>query len=154
MICRLVIIIIIIISSPNDFTAHFLITTTCIIIAFLHQLWRPYTDENLNLFDGAILHLAISVSFLPLIELFDNFDLNLATGTIYISVLSPVMCLITMKLWIHKNNISTMIVYCSALKCKHSRSNDEIPLNDCETQLLKEVIVDDNMRRNATVVDV
>ena len=154
MICRLVIIIFIIINSPNDFTVYYLITSTCIIIAFVHQLWRPYIDNNLNLFDGGILHLTISVSFLPLVELFDNFNLNLAKATIYILVLSPVICLITMKLWVHRNNISTMIVYCSALKCKHSRNNDEIPLNDCETQLLKEVIVDDNMRRNATIVDV
>ena len=47
-----------------------------------------------------------------------------------------------------------MIVYCSTINCKHLRTNDEIPLTDCETPMLKEVIVDDNMRRNATIVDV
>ena len=94
MICRLVIIIIIIVNSPNDFTAHYLIITTCIIMALLHQIWRPYADDYLNLFDGVILHLTISVSFLPLVELFDDFNLNLVTGTIYTLVLSPIMGLI------------------------------------------------------------
>ena len=47
-----------------------------------------------------------------------------------------------------------MIVYCSTVKCKRSVNNDEIRLNNYETQLLKEVIIDDNMRRNATIVDV
>ena len=46
-----------------------------------------------------------------------------------------------------------MIVYCSTLKCKQSRNSNEIPLNDCETQLIKEIIVDDNMRRNAIIVN-
>ena len=72
----------------------------------------------------------------------------------YVLVLLPLVSLITMKILMHRENIKNMIIYCSMLKCKHSRNNDEVPLNDCETQLLKEVIVDDNMRRNATIVDV
>ena len=158
MICRLIIIIIIIVNSPNDFTAHYLIIIACVLMALLHQQWWPYADNYLNLFDGNILHLTILVSVLPLVELSDNFDSNLFTGTIYAVTLSPLISLITMKLWMHRNNIRMMIVYCSNLKCitkcTHSGNNCEIPLNDCETQLLKEVIVDDNMRRNATVVDV
>ena len=154
MICRLVIILIIIINSPNDFTAHYLITTTCIIIDLLHQLWRPYADNYLNLFDGVILHLTISVSFLPLVELFDSFSLNLISGTIYALVLLPLIGLITMKTWIHRYSIRTATVYCSISKCKHSRNDDEIQLNDRKTELLKEVIVDDNMRKNATIVDI
>ena len=154
MICRLVIIVIIIVNSPNDFTAHYLTITVCVIMDLLHQHWRPYTDNYLNLFDGDILHLTILVSFLPLVEFFDSSNLNLLTGTIYVIILLPLIGLITMKLWIHRNSIRMMIVYFSTLKCKLSRSNNEIPLNDCETQLLKEVIVDDNMRRNAIIVDV
>ena len=154
MICRLVIIIIIIVNSPNDFTAHYFIITACVITALLHQHCRPYADNYLNFFDGNILHLTILISFLPLVEFFDSFDSNLLTGTIYVLLLLPLMGLITMKLWIHKSNIRMMIVYCNTLKCKHSRNTDEIPLNDCETQMLKEVIVDDNMRRNAIIVDV
>ena len=97
------------------------------MIDFLHQLWRPYADNNINLFDGAILHLTILVSFIPLVELFDSFDLHLATATIYVLILSPLMGLITMKTWIHRNNIKMMIVYCSNLKCKPSRNNNDLP---------------------------
>ena len=94
------------------------------------------------------------ISALPLVEFYDNSDFILLTGTIFVLLLLPLIGLITMKLWIHRNDIKTMIIYCSTLKCKHSRTNDEIPLNDSETQLLKEVIVDDDMRRNAIIVDV
>ena len=39
-----------------------------------------------------------------------------------------------------------VIIYCRAIICKHSVNNDEIPLNDCEIQLLRDaIIVDDNM---------
>ena len=154
MICRLVMIIIIIVNSPNDFTAHYLIIIACVIMDLLHQHLRPYADNHLNMFDGDILHLTILVSFLPLVEFFDDFDANVLTATIYVLILLPLIGLIIMKLWMHRNNIKLMIAYCSTMKCKHLRNNDEIPLHDCETQLLKEVIVDDNMRRNAIVVDV
>ena len=160
-ICRLVIIVIIIVTSPNDFTAHFLIITACAVMASLHQLLKPYADNILNLFDGAILHLTILVAFLPLVEFFDSFDTNLVTGTVYVLVLLPLVSLITIKLLIHRRKL---IIYCSNLKCKRSRNDDEIPLNapeaqsrdDSETQQPGEtvVIIDDNMRRNATIVDV
>ena len=125
-------------------------------MALLHHLWRPYTDNRLNLFDGVTLQLIILISNLPLIEFFDSFDTKLVIVTIYVLVLLPLMGLIAVKIWIHRNNTRVMIVYCSALiKCKRSRNNDLIPLCDCETQLLKDVIiVDDSRRRNATIVDV
>ena len=59
-----------------------------------------------------------------------------------------------MKLLIHRRNIRKMIVYFCALKCKHSRNDNEPSLNDCKTPLIKEIIVDDNMKRNALIVDV
>ena len=156
MICRLVITVIIIVNSPNDFTTHYLIIIACVIMDLIHQISKPYVDNHLNLFDGVILHLTILVSFLPLVEFFDSFDLNVVIGTAYVLVLLPLFGLITMKLLIHRRNIKKMINYCSTFKCKHSRNNDEIPLNDCQEQLLREVgvIVDDNMRRNAIIVDV
>ena len=110
------------------------------------------------MFDGDILHLIILVSFTPLVELSDSFDSTLLTGMIYVVALSPLIGLITLKLWINRNNIRVIIVYCDNSKCicKHtqSRNSDEIPLNDCETQRLKEAMVDDNMRRNIITVDV
>ena len=156
MICRLVITVIIIVNSPNDFTTHYLIIIACVVIALTHLLLKPYRDNYLDYFDGAILQLTILISFLPLVEFFDNFDLNVVIGTAYVLVLLPLIGLITMKLLIHRRNIKKMINYCSTFKCKHSRNNDEIPLNDCQEQLLREVgvVVDDNMRRNAIIVHV
>ena len=40
MICRLLIIVIIIVNSPNNFTAHYLIITTCVIMALIHLLLK------------------------------------------------------------------------------------------------------------------
>ena len=154
MICRLVIIIIVIANSPNDFTTHYLTIIACVVMALVHQFSKPYANNSLNLFDGAILHQTILVSFLPLVEFFDSFNSNLIIGTMYVLVLMPLITLITMKVLMHRESIKNMIIYCSTMKCKYSRATDEIPLNDCETQLIKEVIVDDNMRRNAIIVDV
>ena len=157
MICRLVIIVIIIFNSPNDFTAHYLIFIICVLINLLHQFSRPYADNYLNLFDGTILHQTILVSFLPLVEFFDTFNSDMFTGMIYVLVLLPIVSLTTMKLLIHREKIKRAITYCGTLKCKHSRKdNENIPLNDCQTQLLKEVgvTVDDNMRKNALIVEV
>ena len=154
MICRLVIIVIIIVNSSNDFVTHYLIITACVVINLIHQLLKPYKDHHLNLFDGGILNLTILVSVLPLVEFFDSFDPNLVTGTLYVLVLLPLVSLIIMKLLIHRRNIKEMIVYCSTTKCKRSRNDNEISLNDCETQLIKEVVVDDNMRKNALIVEV
>ena len=154
MICRLVIIVIIIVSSSSDFIAHYLIITACMIINLTHQLMKPYKDNRLNLFDGTILNLTILVSVLPLVEFFDSFDSNLETGTLYVLVLLPLISLIVMKLLVHRRNIREMIVYCCISKCKRSTNSNEISLNDCKTQLIKELVVDDNMRRNALIVDV
>ena len=156
MICRLLIIVIITVNSPNNFTAHYLIITTCVIMALIHQLLKTYAHDYLNLFDGAILQLTILISVLSLVEFYDSFDSNLVVGTVYVLVLLPLVGLIIMKLLIHRMKIRKMIVYCNTLKCRRSRNNDEIPLNDCQEQLLREVgvIVDDNMRRNAIIVDV
>ena len=156
MICRLVITVIIIVNSPNDFTTHYLIIIACVIIALTHQILKPYRDKYLNLFDGAVLQLAILVSFLPLVEFFNSFDSNVVTGTAYVLVLLPLVGLITMKLLIHRSDIRKLLIYCSRFRCKQSRNNDEIPLNDYQEVLLREVgvIVDENMRRNAIIVDV
>ena len=154
MICQLVIIVIVIVSSPNDFTTHYLIITACVIMALVHQFSKPYAYNSLNLFDGAILHQTILLSVLPLVEFFDSFNSTLVTGTMYVLVLLPLGSLIAIKILIHRGNIKNLIVYYSISKWKNSNNSDQIPLNDYETQLLKEVIIDDNIRRNAIIVDV
>ena len=158
LICRLAIIIIIIFNSPNDFTTHYLIIIACVAMDLTHQILKPYRDNVLNLFDGAVLHLTILILFLPLVEFFDSFKSNLVIGTAFILVLLPLLGLITMKLLIHRKNIRMMIDHCHSFKwkCKCPRKDDKISLNDFQEPLIKEVgiIVDDNMRKNATIVDV
>ena len=161
MICRLVIIVIVVVNSSNDFIAHYFIVMACVAIDLLHQFLRPYKDSYLNMFDGAILHLTILVSVLPLVEFLDSFDLKLAIITVYVLILIPLAGLITMKLVIHRKNIKEVTVYCRTLKCKCSRNDDNIQFNNgSEMQSNNDsdgqfnITVDDNMRRNALIVDV
>ena len=157
MICRLVIIVIIIVNSPNDFTTHYLIITACVMMDLMHHILKPYRDNKLNLFDEVVLHLAILISFLPLVEFFDSFNSDLVIGAAYVLVLLPLLGLITMKLLVHRRNIAKMIYYCiNFITCPHSRNNNDIPLIDCQEQLLREdgVIVDNNIKRNAVTGDV
>ena len=73
-------------------------------------------------------------------------------------MLLPFLSLIAMKLVIHRKKIKEVIVN---FKCRRPTREDEIPLidpaaqpeNDTGAQFI-ELIVDDDMRRNAFIVDV
>jgi len=156
MMCRLAIIAITIVHSSDNFIARYLIITACVIIDLIHQVLRPYTDNYLNLFDGAILHLIILVSVLPLVEFFNSFNPNLVTGAVYVLLLLPFTSLIGIKILIHRRKIKKMIVYCSTFKRRHLNDN-EVPLVTIETQpreISNGVTVDNNMKRMTTIVDV
>ena len=66
MICRLGIITIIIANSSNDFVLQYLLLAVCVITALIHLILKPYSNPLLNDFDGAILHLLILISALPI----------------------------------------------------------------------------------------
>ena len=89
MICRLVIITIFIVNSSNDFIVQFSLIAACIIIALIHHILRPYSNDFLNVFDGAILQLITLVSVLPLAEYYDSFDSDLLVGLASILVTLP-----------------------------------------------------------------
>ena len=58
-----------------------------------------------------------------------------------------------MELLLHKENIKEMIQYCKSFKlCKENVNNNEIQLNEVNHEF--GIIVDENMRRNAIIVDV
>ena len=56
MICRLIIITIIIANSSNDYTFQYLLITACVMMDLTHQIFKPYSNSLLNIFDGVILH--------------------------------------------------------------------------------------------------
>ena len=52
-----------------------------------------------------------------------------------------------METLINKTNIKKIATYCRSAPEEATNDNDEIPLNDIG------IIVDDSMRKNATIVD-
>ena len=160
MVCRLVIIAIIIANSSNSFIAQYVLITTCVVISLIHQILKPYSSNFLNIFDEAILHLMVLVSVLPLVELFDSFDLNKIVGIAFVLVILPSVSLIIAKLTINRKKIKRKIDY-YYFKCTHLHlylrryneiplNNNEIPLNDiATTSNTNEIGNDDGRRINA-----
>ena len=115
---------------------------------------RPYVSTILNTFDGIILQLVVIISALPVMEFFDNYDENFALIIIYILVTWPLISFIGIKLWINKKNIKKVYEHL-LVKCSHKY---KLILNDDGEEPIEAneigIIVDDNMRRNALVVDV
>ena len=155
MICRLMIITLIIANSSNeDFVIQYSLISVCVIIALVHLMIRPYANLVLNLFDGVVLHILILVATLPFVRHYDNFGSDLVLALAYILVLLPLTIFIVMELLIHKENIMKMIQNVKSFKLNKDKSNNnnEIPLNEVNQDI--GIIVDENMRRNALIVDV
>ena len=133
MICRLVIITIILVNSSDDFIVRYSLITACIIMSLIHQILRPYSNNFLNVFDGAVLHLIVLVSVLPLVEFFDGYDSNLLVGLAFALVALPSMIYIAMTLVINKANIKKLMKYCH-LKWRYlrlrQRHYEAYPLDD------------------------
>ena len=155
MTCRLLIITIIIANLSNDFVFQYLLITTCVIMALIHQLLKPYSNSLLNDFDGTILLFLVLVSVLPLVGFFNNFDANLLIGITFILVILPLLIFITMSLMINKEKIKKLTGYCN-IKFTQLRSKryHKIPLNETEEPEEFINIIDDSRRVNATICDV
>ena len=155
MICRLIIITIVIANPSNDFIFQYLLIIACVIMALVHQIFRPYSNSVLNMFDGAIFHFLIVVSVLPLVEFYNNFDSILVVGITFILVILPAVIFIAMSLMINKEKLKKLPGYCyfkcSQLYVKHY---NEIPLNDIEESNEYIDVIDDSRRINATICDV
>ena len=164
MVCRLIIITVIIANSSNEYIFQYLLASTCVMMDLTHQIFKPYSNSLLNNFDGVILYFLVLVSMLPLAEIHNSFNSNLAAGIIFIYVASPLLIFITISLIINKEQIKSL-PECCYLKCLqlHLRYHkcNELPLS--ETPLIKAEessnedeyinVIDDNKRKNATVCE-
>ena len=143
MICRLVIITIVIANSSNDFVANYVLIVTCVIIALLHLIIKPYNNEMLNKLDGIILQLIIIVATLPL---FADFGSPLVITIAFVLVILPLLKFFAMTLYLHKDNLKDIITH-FIHKDEPPNSNNEIPMKEFD------IIVDDSTRINITVCD-
>ena len=146
MICRLLIITIVIANSSNEFVANYLLTIVCGIIDLIHVTVKPYNKEVLNKFDSIILQLIVFVAALTLL---DDIDSSSVMTTVYALVVIPLLLFFGMIFFLHKDNLKKIIKYFTFKHESPNSSNDvnEVPMREYY------LIVDDNMRINATICD-
>ena len=154
MICRLVIILLVIVKISDDFTTQCLLISSCALVLLIHVLVRPYASTIHNIFDGIILQLIVIISVLPVTELVDQYDKIFVVVIIHVIVILPLISFIVIKVWINKN-----IIQIASHKCKNiffSCYYNEIATDDLQEPVeIREfgIIVDENTRRNALIVD-
>ena len=156
MICRLVIIVLVIVKISDDFTTHYLLISSCTLMALIHVLVRPYVSTIHNAFDGIILHLIIIISALTKVDLIDNYDKTFVLVITYLLVIMPLTSFIVIKVWVNKKHIQIAFKTWSKMwlhKYSLLLAGDTEFLNEHEENKTV-VIIDDNMGRNAIIVDV
>ena len=123
--------------------------TATTIIALAHEMIRPYNDNTLNIFDGAVLLLVVLVTALPL---FETFDSSLVKGTSFVLVILPMVQFVVMK--IHTNKRTLIKVSKNAIKCFQDEDvTDNNVANDVGNNNI-DLVIDDNMIRNATIATI
>ena len=153
MICRIVIIVLVIAKISDEFTTQYLLISACALMGLIHLLLRPYISMIDNIFDGIILQSIVILSVLPIVEYVDSYDETFVEVIAYLLLIWPLAGFIAIKLWINRNKIQNAFKYCKTTICSFTAA----PTNEHD-RLIKvnevTVVVDDNMRRNTTVVDV
>ena len=151
MICRLIIIIIIIANFSDAFISRYLLITASTVIALIHVTVRPYADNILNMSDGAILQLMVLVTVLPLFEYFETFDSSLVIGIAFILVLVPMVQFVVMKVYTTKQTlikiIRNIIKYFQDKDVPVENEANDVPSGHVD------LVIDDNMRKNATICE-
>ena len=152
MICRLIIISIIIANLSEAFISRYLLITITTIMALIHLLVKPYADNILNMFDGAVLQLLILVTALPLFEYFDTFDSSLVIGIASVLVILPLVQFILMKVFTSKQTHKAIIKKIIKHFSSQNFTQQKLSVNGTVTNFT-DLIIDDNMRRNAAICE-
>jgi len=119
------------------------------VLAFIPTFFKPYEQKVLNIFDGLILQLVVLATLIPLA---DNVSQQLSTATIIIAIILPLIFFIALELIVHKETIkiiSTKITYFKTelLGIRTTNDKNEVPMGGIG------IIIDDNMRKNATICE-
>ena len=147
--CRLVIISIVIANSSNDLVANYVIIAVCGIIALIHVTVKPYNNDIINKFDGVILHLVIFTAVLPFL---DDFDSPFVITMAFILVILPLLNFIAVTLYVHKDDLKKIVKH-FITKDESPSSNNDVSNNETPKKEF-DLIIDDSMRKNATICDV
>ena len=154
MICRLVVITIVIANSSNNFVSNYMLVISCGIIALVHLMVKPYSNEILNKFDGIILQLIIFTAILPWL---DDFTSPLVITLAYILIILPLLSFTAITLFLHKDDFKKIFAKFTAkfrLFNKSNKSNKNSIEESEAPQSKFHFITDDNKRKNATICEV
>ena len=145
MVCRLLIITIIIINLSNSNTTQVILLFTSTLLAMIQLIIKPYKYSTLNIFDGMVLQIMIFVS---VISYFDSFGTEIMLSILIILVILPLIGFAAMELMVYKGSIKRILIYCIP---KSIATNDKIDVPPMMTDV--GIVIDDSMRKNATIVD-
>ena len=144
MICRLVIVLIVISISSNTSLAYYILIGSCLIMSTIHFIIRPYRKKLLNIFDGLIL---VIISFVAVLLLLDTLNSSVVVGIAFVFVILPLVIFLSMILLSCKGKFQQITECCTANHKEDNSENTEVPLSDFG------LVIDDNMRKNATICD-
>ena len=145
MICRLMIISMTTINSTNTNTTQALLLITTLLLALIQLIIKPYKHRTLNIFDGVVLQVMV---FTSAISLFDSFSTGVLSVIVILLVMLPLIAFAAMELIVHKENIKKILTHCKP-KPVTTNDNNEVPpiISDIG------IVIDDSMRKNATIID-
>ena len=144
MICRLVIVLIVISISSNTSLAYYILIGSCLIMSTIHFIIRPYRKKLLNIFDGLIL---VIINFVAVLPLLDTLNSSVVVGIAFVFVILPLVMFLSMILLSCKGKFQQITECCTANHKEDNSENTEVPLSDFG------LVIDDNMRKNATICD-
>ena len=151
--CRLIIISIIIANLSEVFISQFLLITVNTIIALIHLITRPYTDDVLNMFDGITLQLMVLVTVLPLFEYVDMFDSSLVIASAFVLVILPLVHFIAVKAFISKQALKVITKKIIAqISFENKVVHEDVRMAKVLSTDFVDLTIDDSVRKNAIIV--
>ena len=137
-------ILIILINFAINNSTQVLLLITNTLLALIQLIVKPYKSKALNLFDGMILQMMV---FASVISLFDSFGTKMLSAVAILLVVLPLIAFAIMELMTHKESIKRIIIKCKPQLNAIKDQNEVHPMGDVG------ITIDDNLRKNATIVD-
>ena len=109
---------------------------------------KPYNDKTLNNLDGVILQIIVLITALPLLD--NDYDSPFVITMAFALVFLPLIIFITTALHLHKDHLKKLVIPCMPKDdppCCNNVMHDEIAMRNFD------LIIDDNLRQNATICD-
>ena len=159
MIFRLMILGILEINETNSFILLYSLQIICLIMILIHITVRPYNNNVLNFFDSFMLIVLVLFITLQIIETYHGLPSNTALGIAFVLVILPLFVFLLIVMYLNVQSIKKFINYCiSTIKLCKATKPANIEINELDPTAQETgneivIVIDDNMRRNATVVD-